>query len=119
MITLDSASPGTSTPLQKLSVPKRTLRGVVLNCSSNFPRGAPPPWTRRFNFFREKNKRASVRFLDKMRDPMLERFLIACVARVRHFSHDEDFHLRAKIERTPEQHRFDFICPDALTKIGE
>src|SRR5439155_944422 len=68
---------------------------------------------------RKKDKGASVRFLDKMRDPMLERFLVACVARVRHFSHDKDCHLRAKIERTPEQHRFDFICPDALTKIGE
>src|SRR5438477_4095146 len=68
---------------------------------------------------RKKDKGASVCFRDKMRDPMLERLLVARVARVRHFSHDEDFHLRAKIERTPKQHRFDFICPDALTKIGE
>src|SRR5439155_13992984 len=55
MITFERASPGTSTPIQKLSVPKSTLRGVALNCSSKRPRGAPPPCTKRLNFFREKN----------------------------------------------------------------
>jgi hypothetical protein len=31
IITFESASPGTSTPLQKLPVPKRTLRGAVVD----------------------------------------------------------------------------------------
>lgn len=30
-MTFESASPGTATPIEKLSVPKRTLRGVVLD----------------------------------------------------------------------------------------
>jgi len=49
MITFESASPGTSTPPQKLSVPKSTLRGVDLNCSSNLLLGAPPPPVLRLN----------------------------------------------------------------------
>ena len=67
----------------------------------------------------EKNKGASVRFLDKMRDPMLECFLVAGVSRVGHFLYDEHFHLRAKIERTPEQQWLGFVCPDALPDISE
>src|SRR5207302_284788 len=48
---------------------------------------------------RKKDKSASVRFLDKMPDPMLERLLVTCIARVGHFSYDEDFHLRASRPR--------------------
>jgi hypothetical protein len=44
-MTLESASPRTSTPIQKLSVQRARCAGVVLNCSSNRPRGAPPPCT--------------------------------------------------------------------------
>src|ERR1700726_4415875 len=51
---------------------------------------------------REKNKGATVRLLDKMCDPMFQFFLISSIARVRHFLHDEDFHLLLKIERTPK-----------------
>src|SRR6266550_5399777 len=68
---------------------------------------------------RKKNKGASFRFLDKMRDPMLECFLVTCVSRVGHFLYDEHFHLRAKIERTPEQQRFSFVRTYALPDISE
>src|SRR5437867_10375059 len=68
---------------------------------------------------RKKDKSASLRFLHKMRDPMLERFFVTRLARVGHFLHNENLHLRAKIERTPEQQRFCLVCADALTKISE
>src|SRR5207245_3995592 len=48
---------------------------------------------------RKKNKCASLRFLGKMRDPMLERFLITDVARVGHFLDNEHFHLFLEIDR--------------------
>ena len=67
----------------------------------------------------EKNKRASIRFLDKVRDPMLQRFLVTRIARVWHFLHDEHFHLRAKIERTPDQQRFGFLRANTLPEIGQ
>ena len=41
MITFDSASPGTSTPCQKLSAPKITLLMSALNASTIFERGMP------------------------------------------------------------------------------
>src|SRR6266513_4672782 len=67
----------------------------------------------------KKNKGAPVRFLDKMRDPVLECFLVTCFSRVGHFLYNEHLHLRAKIEWTPEQQRFSFVCPDALPDIRE
>ena len=67
----------------------------------------------------EKDKGATVCLFDKMRDPMLERFLVTGVARVGHFLNDEYFHLRAKIERTAQQYRLGFVCADALPKISE
>src|SRR5947209_3319259 len=41
MITFESASPGTSTPCQKLSAPKITLWTSALNASTIFDRGMP------------------------------------------------------------------------------
>ena len=41
MITFESASPGTSTPCQKLSAPKSTLLTSALNASTIFERGIP------------------------------------------------------------------------------
>src|SRR5947207_1906046 len=46
MITLLSASPGTSTPVQKLSVPNNTLWVSRLNSLSNGCRGSVRPCTR-------------------------------------------------------------------------
>ncbi len=34
-----------STPCQKLSVPNKAPRGLLLNCSSKAPRGVPSAWT--------------------------------------------------------------------------
>src|SRR5947208_7187715 len=68
---------------------------------------------------REKDKGAAIRLLDKMRDPMLQRFLVTGVARVGHFLNDEYFHLRAKSERTAQQYRLGFVRADALPKISE
>src|SRR6266498_1656950 len=51
---------------------------------------------------REEDKGASFRFFDKMRDPMLERFLVTRVPRVGHFLHNEQLHLGAKIKWAPE-----------------
>src|SRR5262245_7078402 len=48
---------------------------------------------------REKDERAPVGLLDKMRDPMFQRFLILSVARIGHFLHDEHLHLLLEIER--------------------
>ena len=45
---------------------------------------------------------------------MFQRFLVTGVARVRHFPHDEHFHLLLKIERTPELQRFDLVRADPL-----
>jgi hypothetical protein len=56
---VESASPGTSTPPQKLSVPNSTLRGVDLNCSRSFVRGVPPPCIRRLNFLSTKKRSIS------------------------------------------------------------
>src|SRR6266404_6695061 len=67
----------------------------------------------------KKNKGASLCFLDKMRDPMFECFLVTWVSRVGHFLYDEHFHLRAEIERTPEQQWLGFVCPDALSDISK
>ena len=44
MITFESASPGTSTPCQKLSAPKITLLTSALNASTIFDRGIPSLW---------------------------------------------------------------------------
>src|SRR5260370_23149425 len=48
----------------------------------------------------EKNESAPVGFLDEMRDPAFQFFLISGVARVGHFLHDKYFHLLLKIEWT-------------------
>ena len=47
MITFESASPGTSTPCQKLSAPKITLSTSALNASTIFDRGIPSLWANR------------------------------------------------------------------------
>ena len=47
MITLERASPGRSTPVQKLSVPKRTLSPASRNASSIRERERPAPRTMR------------------------------------------------------------------------
>ncbi len=44
MITFESASPGTSTPCQKLSTPKITLLTSALKASTIFERGMPSLW---------------------------------------------------------------------------
>ena len=44
MITFERASPGTSTPCQKLSAPKITLLTSALKASTIFERGMPSPW---------------------------------------------------------------------------
>ena len=46
MITFESASPGTSTPCQKLSTPKITLLTSALNASTIFDRGMPSLWAK-------------------------------------------------------------------------
>ena len=68
---------------------------------------------------REEDKRASLCFFDKMRDPMLERLLVTGVPRVGHFLHNEHLHLATKIEWTPEQQRLGFVCADAPPEIRE
>ena len=50
MITFESASPGTSTPCQKLSAPKITLLTSALNASTIFDRGMPSLWAKRAMF---------------------------------------------------------------------
>ena len=50
MITFESASPGTSTPCQKLSAPKITLSTSALNASTIFDRGMPSLWANRAMF---------------------------------------------------------------------
>src|SRR5436190_23852284 len=67
----------------------------------------------------EKHECAPVCLLDKVRDPMLERFFVTCIAWIWHFLHDEHFHLGAKIERTPEEQGRGFAGADALPKIGK
>ena len=52
MITFESASPGTSTPCQKLSAPKITLLTSALNASTIFDRGMPSLWANRAMFRR-------------------------------------------------------------------
>ncbi len=47
MITFESASPGTSTPCQKLSAPKITLLTSALKASTIFERGMPSLWANR------------------------------------------------------------------------
>src|SRR6202043_645926 len=68
---------------------------------------------------REKNKGATVRLLDKICDALFQFFLISSIARVRHFLHDEDFHLLLKIERTPKLQRLGFGRTDARPKIRQ
>src|SRR5207245_5664519 len=67
----------------------------------------------------EKDKGAPVGFLDEMRDPTFELFLISGVARVRHLLHDEDFHLLLEIERAAELQGFGFSRTNAITEISE
>src|ERR1017187_7138824 len=54
-----------------------------------------------------------------MRDPMLERFFVSCIPRVRHLLHNEYFHLLWKIERTPQLQRLSVARANSLSKIGE
>ena len=54
-----------------------------------------------------------------MRDPCSQRLLVAGVARVGHFLHDEHFHLLLKIERAPDLQRLDFVRADPSPEISE
>src|SRR5581483_1764077 len=47
----------------------------------------------------EKDECTSIGLLDKMRDPMFQRFFIFSITRVRHFPDDEHSHLFLEIER--------------------
>ena len=67
----------------------------------------------------KKHERAAIGLLDKMRDPMFQRFPVGSLPWIGHFLHDEYPHLFLEIERTPEQHRLNFARPDALPEIGE
>src|SRR2546428_12334849 len=46
----------------------------------------------------EENECATSRLSNEMSNPSRERFFVACIARIRHFLHDEHFHLHTKIE---------------------
>src|SRR5438132_9478481 len=65
----------------------------------------------------KKNKGASLRLLDKMRDPILDCCIVCRIARVGHFLDDEHCHLRAKVERTPKQYWLSIVCTEALSDI--
>src|SRR5207244_13350879 len=67
----------------------------------------------------EQNKSAAAGFLDEMRDPTFQLFLISGLARVGHFFHDEHFHLLLEIEGTAELQRLGFGRADALSEISE
>src|SRR5262249_6724692 len=67
----------------------------------------------------KKDESTAVSPLDKMSDPLFERFHIPGIAGIRNFSHDEYSHLLFKIERTAEQCRLDLVCSDTLTEINE
>src|SRR4029077_19897230 len=68
---------------------------------------------------REKDERATVGLLDKMCDPMFERFLVLSVARIGHFLDDEHLHLFLEIERAAQQCRLGFLRADALPEISK
>src|SRR5438067_524504 len=96
-MTFESASPETSTPPQKLSVPNKKVhlvgRKEFLHGSCN---------VLHVTITGEQDKRAAVSLLDKMGDPVFERFLITSVARIGNLLHNEHSHLPLKIERAAE-----------------
>ena len=67
----------------------------------------------------EQNESAAAGFLDEMRDPTFQLFLISRLARVGHFFHDEHFHLLLEIEGAAELQRLGFGGADPFAEISE
>ena len=133
MMTLLNASPGTSTPCQKLSVPKSTESVSSLNFSSIVERGVPVPCTntraqlveKRLHALAqlphqlvigEQHERLAMGLLHEMRDPMFERVGVTGFARVGHLFGDEQFHLPPVIERRAD---LKFRCRLGSDAFGE
>ncbi len=136
-MTLERASPGTSTPLQKLSVPKRTWRSILFEFAEQ--KAARHAFALDEEFVvevieplahggsegghgavaGEEDEGAALRFLDEVLDPLGEGGVVAGVARVGHFARDEEAHLLFVVERAADLQAGDVLGADAFAEVAE